>query len=139
MGFSLGSSIAASLLLEPRETGSDRPGWAAARAMIRSAIFLCGITPFDATKLQDNELARVDKDDVGTHGRWSCIGVPTVHLWSPDDTEIPGESRALADMCVEDRRVELLHSAGHAVPSDSLEVEAAAAAIRGLFQRLQSE
>lgn len=134
MGFSMGSSLAATLLLRPHNLASDRPNWATARAMIRSAIFLSGIRPLNIMELQDDKVARAKREDVGPHSRWSYIEIPTVHVWSCNDSEIPGESRALADMCVEDKRVELLHSAGHAIPSEGLELESAAAAIRRLLQ-----
>ncbi|RYP82306.1 hypothetical protein DL769_001708 [Monosporascus sp. CRB-8-3] len=137
MGFSMGSLMAATLLLRPHEVTADRPEWAAARAMVRSAVFMCGIRPLASIELQQEMMEKLRGQDVGLHGRYNHINVPTVHIWSPSDPEILGESEALMKMCDKDKRVEILHTAGHAVPSDSVEAEAAAAKIHKMLVNVQ--
>lgn len=138
MGFSMGSLIAATLLLQPRECTTDKPEWAAARTMVRVAVFLSGIRPLSPLALQRGQLEKITSQDISSTGRYSPIKTPSVHFWDMTDQEIPGESKALADMCVKDTRTESLHLAGHAVPSAGAEVKAVAVAIHKILPKCES-
>lgn len=103
--------------------------------MIRSAVFVCGTLPVDRDELRRGKMGWLEADQVGEGARlsWLPVAVPTLHAWSAQDTDHPGQSQQLIRMCVEEGRVELLHSAGHGFPSKAHEVAALAGAVRRLL------
>jgi pimeloyl-ACP methyl ester carboxylesterase len=140
MGFSMGGALAATVLLNRRDTGYDKPEWVAARSRIRCAVFLSATLPLDTAELQRGGLTWVSPADVGSsdRGRLSLIEIPTVHAWSNADLDNPGESNAVAQMCAEKGKVEILHAAGHGIPSSGNDVEAIASAIRKMISELDA-
>lgn len=52
----------------------------------------------------------------------SKIRIRTVHAFSPQDVEFLQESKMLLELCAEETRVEVMHSAGHEVPRGADEV-----------------
>lgn len=129
VGFSMGGALAATLLLRPQNPAMDKADWISARAMVRSAVFLCGTLPVDVMELWRGRMAWISPQDIGPGGKLYHIEVPSVHAWSPEDVEIPEESKALTRMCDASKVVEILHSEGHGVPSKSVEVAAISSAI----------
>lgn len=123
VGFSLGAALAATLLLQP--------GRHSARHRIRSAVFLCGTLPCDWAELEQSKLRFLRARDSN-----KVISIPSVHAWSPEDVDYPGQGEQLFEMCEEKNRVQVLHSAGHGVPSQHFEVEAIAGAIRDMIAKL---
>ncbi|KAK3937381.1 hypothetical protein QBC46DRAFT_366281 [Diplogelasinospora grovesii] len=79
LGFSMGAALAATLLLQPDER------YAAARQMIPSAaLSLC---------LRQGKMGFLKAaDQVRKEDR---VAIPTVHAWSPQDTDQPGQSQQL--------------------------------------------
>ncbi|KAI1322482.1 serine hydrolase FSH [Xylariaceae sp. FL0255] len=137
MGFSMGGSLAATLLLSPQDPATDRPDWAAARAMIHSAIFMSSAQPWETIEMSKGRMVKVRTQEVGTEGRWKPIEIPTFHLWSPRDLDIePCESQDLMHMCKEDQRADFQHDAGHAIPTDVSGTETIAIEIQHMFARL---
>lgn len=118
IGFSLGAALTASLLLRPGL--DDDVMW-----QIKSALFICGTLPCDWNQLQRGKLDFLEADSVGR-----VIQIPTVHAWSVQDVEHPGQSEQLVRMCCEETRIEVLHRAGHSIPYLKEEVLAVANAVR---------
>ncbi|KAF2962695.1 hypothetical protein GQX73_g10878 [Xylaria multiplex] len=137
MGFSMGGAMVATLLLQPYDPSLDFPAWIAARKMIRSAVFLCGTSPVDIAQLRQGKLGWVAGNLVGPGAKLSRITIPTVHAWSSADTEKWAESEALGNMCLEETRTVVMHSAGHGVPSNRSEIRDLANAIRGMIGKLE--
>ncbi|KAK5626261.1 hypothetical protein RRF57_001976 [Xylaria bambusicola] len=137
IGFSMGGSLAATLLLRPHDGEADRPAWAVARNMIRSAVFLSSTRPWNTMELRQGRMEKVSSSQVGLLGRWNSIHQPTVHIRSPADPETIGESDELSQMCQENRRGKAAHTAGHAVPADPAHVKVAATAIQKLLAALE--
>ncbi|KAI0485235.1 serine hydrolase FSH [Xylariaceae sp. FL0804] len=117
VGFSLGAALAASLLLRNEQQG--------VRHQVRCAVFVCGVQPCDWSGLRQGTLHLLQAEDVQRR-----IHLPTVHAWSPGDTEYPGQSQHLVQMCSKAGRFEVVHSAGHSVPTNKEEVGLLAEAIR---------
>ena len=133
----MGAALAATLLLQPRD--EDKPTHASARSMIRSAVFVCGTLPVNCDELRQGEMGWLEADHVGAEPGllWRPVEVPTVHAWSMQDLDQPGQSQQLIRMCVEKGRVELLHSAGHGFPSEGNEVAKLAGAVRKMLTGLR--
>ncbi|KAI1740421.1 serine hydrolase FSH [Xylaria scruposa] len=137
MGFSMGGSLAATLLLKPHEKDADKPEWATARTMIQSAVFLSGMQPISTAALRREKMEKVQTQEIGLRGKWNLIDIPTLHIWSPADQEIPGESETLVQMCCKDKRAEIVHNAGHAVPVNLAHVKDAATGIQKMLAEIQ--
>ncbi|KAI3010798.1 hypothetical protein CBS147346_1563 [Aspergillus niger] len=117
MGFSLGAALAMTLLLNYHRLGLSTPPFSC-------AILICGIVPCDWTVLEQGQVERVSPSRV------PCpVQIPTVHCWSPEDFDYPGQSQELLTMCTPNGRVELVHRAGHMFPTDSDGVDQLAQAI----------
>ena len=123
MGFSLGAALAATLLLRNEDRQAPIP--------IKCAIFLCGTLPCDWNELELRRLRLLEAKDVQ-----HTIQIPTVHVWSTDDVEHPGHSAQLVQMCETTKRVEVIHSGGHTVPSQGNESAAFAHAVHQTFSSL---
>lgn len=124
LGFSLGAAIAATLLL--------RPDGDVARSRIRSVVFICATLPCDWDDLTRHHLRLIQAGEAR-----ESIRVPSVHSWSSEDPEYPGQSEQLFQMCKEDGRVKVLHSAGHSIPSRGSEAKAIAEAVKEMLARFQ--
>lgn len=124
MGFSLGAALVATLLVrDTKPVPSLRIG---------CAIFLCGTLPCDWHELGQGSMQLLLAKDVG-----NVIQIPTVHAWSPNDVDYPGQSAQLFQMCEATKRVEVLHGGGHSVPSQGVELVALAEAIQRTLPRLE--
>ncbi|PSN72075.1 hypothetical protein BS50DRAFT_583665 [Corynespora cassiicola Philippines] len=119
LGFSLGAALAATLLLRPANQAAGK---------IRTAFFVCGILPCDWTQLELGNLHIPQASEVG-----ELIRIPTLHAWSANDTDYPGQSLGLVRMCNASLRTEVMHCAGHQVPSQLYEVTAIAAAFKHMI------
>ncbi|PYI26786.1 hypothetical protein BP00DRAFT_355134, partial [Aspergillus indologenus CBS 114.80] len=126
MGFSLGAALAMTLLLNHDRLGLSTPPFGC-------AIFICGILPCDWTALEQGQV------ELLAPSRVSCpVRIPTVHCWSAEDLDYPGQSQALISMCTPNGRVELVHHAGHAFPTDSVGVDQLAQAIHTTVNRMRT-
>ncbi|KAI2479854.1 FSH1 domain containing protein [Pyrenophora tritici-repentis] len=105
IGFSLGAAMIATLLLSSEHSK--------ARSNIKSVALLCATLPSDWNELLNGRITQLRARDVKEDRR---IKIPSVHAWSPDDVDYPGESIEVLRMCVSSRRVEITHSMGHSVP-----------------------
>lgn len=139
LGFSLGAALAATLLLQPHDDDNhdEVPSHAVARRLVSSAVFVCGILPVDRADLRHGEMVWLDASQALQ--RWGPIMIPTVHSWSKQDIEYPGQSQQLMGMCLEADRIELLHTAGHGFPSKTDEVAALATEIQKMLQGLRTK
>lgn len=137
MGFSMGGAMAATLLLQPQNPEADNPSWLAARKLIRGAVFICSTLPVDTMELRHGRMGWVKAEDVGPAGKLHPIGVPTVHAWSPRDLCNCAESRLLVSMCIETQRTEVLHDAGHGIPSGISEVTSMSDVIQGMMNKIE--
>lgn len=140
MGFSLGAALAATFLLREENllrqgagTG-DKESQVARR--IRCAIFLSGTLPCDWSDcVSTGKVRPLEAVDVGEK-----ISIPTVHAWSLNDTDYPGQSAQLVQICEASNRVEALHGAGHGVPSQGEDLMGIVDAIQRTMTRFrQSE
>jgi len=135
MGFSLGATLAATLLLRDAQeenqsivnADADQP-----RSLIfRCAIFLCGTLPCDWKELAQGNMRFLHATDIK-----QPIPIPTVHVWSAADNGYPGQSKELVEMCVSQGRSVLLHNEGHAVPSQRESIHSISNAIREMVSHL---
>lgn len=124
MGFSLGAALVATLLLRAEKQQARPP--------IKCAIFLCGTLPCDWHELESGHMRLLQAEDVG-----QAIQIPSVHVWSLEDVDYPGQSAQLAQMCEATRRLEVLHSGGHSVPSQGNELVAFAHAVQQIIASLE--
>ncbi|PQE18044.1 serine hydrolase FSH protein [Rutstroemia sp. NJR-2017a BVV2] len=120
LGFSLGAALLATLLLR-----NDR-----SQLRIRSAIFLCGTLPYNCHELEHGNKRYMQADCMTERTK---IQIPTVHAWSPQDVDYPGQSEQLIRMCNEENRIEIQYSAGHGVPATGNGLLAIANAIRKII------
>lgn len=120
IGFSLGAALVATFLLYPMWHPS-------AQSQIKSAIFICGTLPCDCDALAGGVFCLIRAKDVVDK---ALITIPTIHAWSQEDREYPGQSEELVKMCQRGNRIELTHEAGHAIPSQGDEIAAIEKAIR---------
>lgn len=143
MGFSLGAALAATLLLgdaaghtirEVETQPVDSDASPRHSPIFRCAIFLSGTLPCDWNELTRRNLSFLHASDVKHH-----IQIPTLHVWSPADTEYPHQSEELAEMCVSQGRTAVLHNDGHAPPVHQESIHSTANAIRKLVANLSWE
>lgn len=125
IGFSQGGALATTLIAaeerglikkEPPTTvgGSTRP------QRPKCAILMsCGL-PWDYAALQSGQSRRLTPDQDGC-----CIRMPTAHFWGSNDTGGYPGNHDVALLCDETARVEVVHTAGHGVPSGSKSQELA--------------
>lgn len=127
IGFSQGGALAATLIAaEERGLIKKGPptavggGSARTTQLPKCAILMsCGL-PWDYAALQAGQSRRLTSDQDGC-----CIRMPTAHIWgSNDTTRYPG-NHDVALLCDETARVEVVHTAGHGVPSGSKSQELA--------------
>lgn len=138
LGFSMGAMMAATLLLCPNITSSVRSTWADARSKIRSAVFFCGLQPMDSIELVGGGLEKVKNDQVGPSSPWHAIQIPTLHIWSREDTGSSNESESLIAMCEEGVRTEITHGEGHVIPSKLDKVDEIVVAMAKLLSGLEN-
>ncbi|ESZ93010.1 hypothetical protein SBOR_6581 [Sclerotinia borealis F-4128] len=138
LGFSMGTALAATLLLRPKGDLEDSHTHACARRMIRSAVFVCGTLPVDRNELAKGKMGWLVASQVEASPAavWPTIDIPTVHAWSPQDEEYPGQSEELICMCSEKTRIEVLHGAKHGFPSKAQEVAELVTIAKEMFARL---
>jgi hypothetical protein len=138
IGFSQGGALATTLMAA-EERGVLKPPGDAMQAgagehqrRIPCAILMsCGL-PWDYAALQAGESRRLTPDVDGC-----CIRVPTAHFWGSNDASGHPGNGEVTLLCDEESRVELVHTAGHGVPSGSRpqELEGMVAAIEKTVQR----
>ena len=124
MGFSLGAALAATLLLRVEKQQVQLP--------IKCAIFLCGTLPCDWHELERKHFQLLQAKDVQF-----AIKVPTVHVWSSNDIEYPGQSAQLVQMCEATSRIEVVHSGGHIVLSQGKDLVALAHAVHQIISSIE--
>ncbi|ROV88784.1 hypothetical protein VSDG_08966 [Cytospora chrysosperma] len=114
IGFSQGGALATTLMAAeerglipspPAAGGSGGP-------RVKCAILLSCGQPWDFAALQVGEDRRLLADRDGV-----CIHAPTAHFWGRNDEEGFLGNHDVAMVCDERARVEVVHMAGHGVPS----------------------
>ncbi|KAL1851395.1 hypothetical protein Daus18300_012577 [Diaporthe australafricana] len=122
LGFSLGASLIATLLMCP----NTEANFEQAKSMIRTAIFICGILPQEWCSLRDGTFKETRADDMDEEKK---IDIETIHAYSMDDAEFRGQNEGLLELCKASTRTKFLHTAGHDIPRSPGEVEILARAI----------
>ncbi|KAI9693526.1 MAG: hypothetical protein M1820_009178 [Bogoriella megaspora] len=126
IGFSQGGSLATTLM-----AGVER---GLIEARIKCLILLsCGM-PWDLAALKAGESRRLTPEQDG-----GCITIPTAHFWGQNDLEGFAGNHDVALLCDESSRVEVVHNAGHGVPSGKhlQELDAMVAAVNLTFERAE--
>ncbi|KAL2784040.1 serine hydrolase FSH [Aspergillus keveii] len=152
IGFSQGAVLAATLLIavavQPppetmqsadadADTESELPD--ALRALqtrgeppFRFAAFLCGGHPFDLRALQRGvivEITRRPSSDT------RLISLPVVNCWAENDEDYPGMGPPLSSLCGRrNNNVEVVHGAGHGVPSEGEDLDALCRAVEKIIE-----
>jgi dienelactone hydrolase len=124
MGFSLGAALAMTLLLYADKVGLPR-------VPFKCAIILCGTLPCDWASLEKGEVQLLSETGP------NAVNIPTIHFWSPQDTDYPGQSPEVVKMCNVTTRLELIHSAGHGLPTQSQPVTELAQAIQDTVAKFE--
>ncbi len=132
LGFSLGASLVATLLLIDPAVDPDPALQRAKTMVIKAAVFICRIAPCNWTSLAGRgETRELGPGDVSADEK---IRISTVHAWSSEDKEYPGHDEMLLSMCAESTRTEIVHTAGHGVPRNADEVSVLARAIKDVVE-----
>ncbi|KAL2845825.1 serine hydrolase FSH [Aspergillus pseudodeflectus] len=147
VGFSQGAVLAATLLIAVQpsspettmqsadaDTESALPD--ALRALqtrgeppFRFAVFLCGGRPFDLRALQRGVIVEImERPSPGT----PLINLPVVNCWAGNDEDYPGMGPPLSSLCGINN-VEVVHGAGHGVPSEGKDLDALCRAVEKII------
>ncbi len=113
IGFSQGAVLAATLIIAVEH------GLLKVPAPFRFAVFLCGGLPFDFVALQEENVKLVDPDLV----RVPLIHLPVVNAWAINDTDYPGMGEPLSKLCFTQESRNVVHSAGHGVPGEGVDLD----------------
>ncbi|KAI0173625.1 serine hydrolase FSH [Hypoxylon sp. FL1284] len=137
IGFSQGGALAITLiaaeekgLVQSQAAKDDDRG---AHRHVKCAIVLsCGL-PWDYAALRAGTIRRLTPAEDGC-----CVGIPTAHFWGRNDAEGHPGNGDVALLCDEAVRSEVVHTAGHGIPSGAKaeEVEAMVEAVERTIQRV---
>ncbi|KAK0732340.1 serine hydrolase FSH [Apiosordaria backusii] len=130
LAFSMGGSLAATLLLRPDE---QDPRLREAKSNIKSVMFLSSIMPSGWDELESGRVTFLKANKVPEEER---IAIPTVHAWSNKDVHYPGMAKQVMNMCKEETRVEVKHSAGHGIPNVQEEARELGKVITEMLERV---
>lgn len=126
IGFSQGAVLAATLIISAESTGP---------VPFNCAIFLCGGLPFDMTALKEGQVVQCTrKPEIMT----ALIHLPVVNCWADNDQDYPGMGPDLSQLCSATDNLEVVHSAGHGVPSEGEDLENLAAAVTAILTRAKT-
>jgi hypothetical protein len=152
IGFSQGAVLAATLLtavaIQPSpetmmqsadadaDTESELPD--ALRALqtlgelpFRFAVFLCGGHPFDLRALQRGVIVEITRRPSSNR---PLISLPVVNCWAKNDEDYPGMGPPLSSLCGKrNNNVEVVHGAGHGVPSEGEDLDALCRAVEKII------
>jgi predicted esterase len=122
LGFSHGSTLAATLLTRPKHDMQPLP--------FKLAIFLSAGMAADHPSLAQDEIRVLQQAIEGQNHR--IIPIPTAHIYAGNDEVAPGQGKMLQSLCQENVMHSAVHQLGHRVPGngDRKEMDAAVAAIR---------
>ncbi|KAL4947727.1 serine hydrolase FSH [Aspergillus filifer] len=144
LGFSQGAVLAATLLIAVQASAEtlgskSEPGSELLAALFplrmqrqppfRCAVFLCGGYPFDVCALQRGEIVEITERPCRDGGDRSLIDIPVVNCWASNDKDYPGMGPPLSTLCGESTNQEVVHGAGHGVPSEGEDLDALCRAI----------
>ena len=110
IGFSQGAVLAATLLVVAHADAERGPR----KMPFRCAVFLCGGLPFDYSALSEGVVRQIEP----TEHQPPLIRTPVVNCWAANDTDYPGMGPPLAKLCIAEKNLEVIHSAGHGVPAE---------------------
>ncbi|VBB80909.1 Putative protein of unknown function [Podospora comata] len=130
LAFSMGGALAATLLLRPDQ---QDPQVREAKSKIKSVVFLSSIMPSGWDELESGRVTFLKANRVSEENK---IAIPTVHAWSNKDVHYPGMAKQVMNMCKQETRVEVKHSAGHGIPSVQGEASDLARVITHMLERL---
>ena len=120
MGFSQGAVLAATLIINAELKGL---------VPFKCAIFLCGGLPFDMTSLKEGKVVQCARKSEMT----ALMHLPVVNCWADNDQDYPGMGPNLSQLCSATDNVEVVHSAGHGVPSEGEDLEKLSAAVTAIL------
>jgi len=105
MGFSIGATIAAGLMLHQLKAEAQN----GAAPTFKCAIFFSGDIPLDLCSWERGQLQKIQ------HGAYhELLSVPTAHIWGSNDER--GFGPELSKLCVASLRSVFVHGAGHEIP-----------------------
>jgi predicted esterase len=122
LGFSQGSTLAATMLTRPKTDMQPPP--------FKLAVFLSAGMAADHTSLTQDEIRVLQHAKEGKDYR--MISIPTAHIFADNDEVAPGQGRMLQSLCQESFMYSAVHRLGHRIPGngDKKDLDAAVAAIR---------
>lgn len=131
MSFSQGAALAATLLINAQSTalksGQDMARY---QPPFKWAVFLSGGLPFDYDALSQGEARQLAPCDEAEK-----ISIPTALAWGSNDSEYPGVGEQLSLLCAENKRLTVVHTAGHGLPSQGKQLEFLVNAIKDTIDR----
>jgi hypothetical protein len=100
----------------------------------RFGIFLCGGLPFDVEALKNNMVVQWSRKMEGA----PSIQIPTVNCWAKTDMDYPGMVGPLSQHCALVDNMQVIHSAGHGVPSEGADLDSLVAAVTTILRRVET-
>ncbi|KAI0436486.1 serine hydrolase FSH [Xylaria telfairii] len=124
LGFSHGSSLAATML--------TRPGRHTEQPPFKLAIFFSAGMAADHASLT-NDTIRVLQ---AAENQKSIIRIPTVHVYAENDLVAPGQGTMLQNLCQPNDNYSSVHRLGHQIPgsADKKDLDAAVTAIKSAIK-----
>ncbi|KAK1143255.1 hypothetical protein N8T08_006955 [Aspergillus melleus] len=107
----------------------------------RCAVFLCGGLPFAWEALKRGRVELITPPPSSSSSSSSCdrplVEIPVVNCWAAHDEDYPGMGPPLSRLCAPEINEQVIHGAGHAVPSEGDDLIALEAAVRATFERVR--
>lgn len=144
IGFSQGAVLAATLIIAVElncVTTTRMTGMSIVEPLLsrvppfRCAIFLCGGLPFDVSALQEDTVIQLTPKPEKN----ALMHLPVVNCWADNDMDYPGMGPPLSQLCAAAHNLEVVHSAGHAVPSEGEDLERLLASVTATLKRALKE
>ncbi|KAH8429840.1 uncharacterized protein LDX57_007511 [Aspergillus melleus] len=100
----------------------------------RCAVFLCGGLPFAWEALKRGRVELITPSSLCDR---PLVEIPVVNCWAAHDEDYPGMGPPLSRLCAPEVNEQVIHGAGHAVPSEGDDLIALVAAVRATFERVR--
>lgn len=83
-------------------------------------------------------MAALLQDRVVEHsGISALVRLPVVNSWANNDDDYPGMGPPLSQLCWAENNSEVVHSAGHGVPSEGEDLDNLVVAVTAILKRVQ--
>ena len=140
IGFSQGAVLAATLIIavesnltiRTADTADTSVGPLGRSPPFKCAIFLCGGLPFDMSALQEGTVVQLTPQP----NEEALMHLPVVNCWAHNDMDYPGMGPPLSQLCSAADNLEVVHSAGHGVPSEGQDLERLLGAVAAILKRV---